>query len=180
MRLSSRRHILRSTGFRVAVTLVLLGIVAVRLDWSTLVVRLRHADPQYPLAAVGVVVVALIIGAVRWRGLLTAADIHLRTPELGRVYAVSTFTGTFLPTTVGRRVQGLARVTRDQVRECLRRPRLLVMLLLSSLAFQALIAVQLVLLARAIDVRLAFPIAAVALALVTVATLAPISIGGFE
>lgn len=80
---------------------------------------------------------------------------------------------------VPARIEELVRVARDQVHEFLRRPRLLIMLVLCSLAFQALVAVQIVLLARAIDVRLAFPIAAVALALVTVATLAPISIGGF-
>ena len=50
---------------------------------------------------------------------------------------------------------------------------------LLSLASQALIAFQLVLLAKAIGVDLSFGLAAVALTLVTLATLLPISIGGF-
>ena len=60
-----------------------------------------------------------------------------------------------------------------------RTPSLLVTLVLSSLLFQAFVSLQLVFLARAIGVHLAFATAAVALALVTIATLIPISIGGF-
>ena len=48
-----------------------------------------------------------------------------------------------------------------------------------SLLFQALIAMQLVMLARAIEVDLPFATAAVALAIVTIITLIPLSIGGF-
>jgi uncharacterized protein (TIRG00374 family) len=265
-RLSRLRHIVGPTRFRVGITLLLLGIVGARLDWSSVVTRLRHADVQYVIAAVLVIVLALVIGAYRWRRLLIAADIHLGIPELGRVYAVSTFSGTFLPTTVGgdvtrallvarrgpmlgrtavtvivdrvagligllgvawigvvvaptstprgtlpflawvtaafilggavaaaailrdspiarrlvpRRIAGLARDARHQIRDCLHQPRLLAVVVASSLAFQALVAAQIVFLARAIDVHVGFPTAAVAVALVTVATLAPISIGGF-
>jgi hypothetical protein len=52
-------------------------------------------------------------------------------------------------------------------------------IVLSSIVFQALVALQLVMLASAIDVELPFATAAVALALVTLATLLPVSIGGF-
>jgi hypothetical protein len=53
------------------------------------------------------------------------------------------------------------------------------MVLGSSLLFQALVALQLVFLGNAINVHLPFAIAAVALALVTIVTLIPVSIGGF-
>jgi hypothetical protein len=56
---------------------------------------------------------------------------------------------------------------------------MLIVLVASSFLFQALISLQLVMLARAIDVHLPFATAAVVLALVTVVTLIPISIGGF-
>lgn len=50
---------------------------------------------------------------------------------------------------------------------------------LSSLAFQALATIQIVFLARMVGVELSFGLAAVALALTQLATLLPISIGGF-
>lgn len=51
--------------------------------------------------------------------------------------------------------------------------------LLMSVAFQALVTMQLVFLGRMIGVNLSFALAAVALALVTLAMLLPVSIGGF-
>jgi uncharacterized protein (TIRG00374 family) len=58
-------------------------------------------------------------------------------------------------------------------------PRALIGIGLLSLVFQALVTLQLVLLAKMIGVQLSLGLAAVALALVTLATLLPISIGGF-
>lgn len=92
IRLSWLRHILRSTHLRVLVALMLLGMVVIRLGLSIFLARLRHADPEY---AVGVVVVALVIGLYRWRGSLSAAGIHLPASDLGHTYGVSTFPGTF-------------------------------------------------------------------------------------
>lgn len=60
-----------------------------------------------------------------------------------------------------------------------RSPRTLGLVLIQSVAFQALVTIQLVLIGRMIGVTLSFGLAAVALALVTLATLLPISIGGF-
>ncbi|MCW3017273.1 MAG: hypothetical protein JWO02_4365 [Solirubrobacterales bacterium] len=60
-----------------------------------------------------------------------------------------------------------------------RRPGVVWPVLLLSTVFQALVTIQLVLLAKIIGVELPFGLAAVALALVTLATLLPISIGGF-
>lgn len=264
--LSWVRRVARSHVFRGAVTIVLLGYVGTKLDWGSVVARLDHAEVQDVAAAVVLVVVALAIGAYRWRQLLCAAGIHLSISELCRVYAVSTFSGTFLPTSIGgdiarivmvarrgpllslatvtvlidraaafvgllglawiavviapvntprgsiaflawvtiafalgglfvalatlpgarrlhrfvpARLDGIARAAHAQVTLCLRQPRLLVVLLLTSLSFQALVAAQIVLLASAISVHLGFTTAAIAIALVTVATLAPISVGGF-
>jgi uncharacterized protein (TIRG00374 family) len=72
-----------------------------------------------------------------------------------------------------------ARESRALIREYAADPLTLLVLLSSSLLYQALISLQLVMLAHAIDVHLAFATAAVVLTLVTVVTLIPISIGGF-
>src|SRR5581483_5294312 len=60
-----------------------------------------------------------------------------------------------------------------------REPWTLIVLLTTSLIFQALISLQLVMLADSIGLHLAYSTAAVVLALVTGVTLIPSSIGGF-
>lgn len=251
---------------RIVVTLALLGVVAVRIDWRQMEERLRHGHPLDFLAAVALVLVALVIGAYRWWWLLRAADVKLGVGRLTRVYAVSTFSGTFLPTTLGsdvtrallvtrrgstltrvattifvdrlgglagllgmawiafafqsatvpagarvflvwvtgavivgslvgvlavfrgsrlgravmpQRLMSIARQSRWLLHKYAHDPALLLMLVVSSLIYQALISLQLVMLASAIDVHLSLATAAVTLALVTIVTLIPISIGGF-
>lgn len=255
-----------STWVRAGLTIVLLAVVASQIDWSQIQRRLRDGQPVDFGLAVGVLVVALTIAAARWRALLTRAGVPLGLPRLARIYAVSTFSNTFLPTTMGgdvtrtllvtrsgpllprvattvvidrlggfiglialawiafaarpdavpdgalallswstaafavgtialialasRRPHTLRRVVperaldaardaRSLLAECARDRPLLILWLVLSVLNQALIALQLVLLAHAIDVNLAFTTAAVALALVTIVTVIPISIGGF-
>jgi uncharacterized protein (TIRG00374 family) len=265
-RLSWLGQLAGSIWFRAFFTVILLGIVAAQIEWSRMEERIRHGHPLDFVAAIVLVVAALVIGAYRWWQLLRKADVHLGMSSLGRVYAVSTFSNTFLPTAVGGdvtrallvarrgplltrtaltivvdRVGGLigligmawiafvfqpgtvssgARIflawvtaavvigfmvvfigvfrgsgpvralvpqrlmaTASQWRSLLRSyasdPMTIVMLVALSLLYQALISLQLVMLGRAIDVHLTFATAAVVLALVTVVTLIPISIGGF-
>jgi uncharacterized protein (TIRG00374 family) len=255
-----------SPWVRAPVTLSLLGLVASGLDWSRIAHRLRDGRPIDFAFAVALVLLALVVGAWRWRALLHRAGVPLGLSRLARIYAVSTFSATFLPSTAGGdvsrallvarrgpelrravvsifvdRIGGLAGLvvlawvafalapervpddaralliwstvaltaasvvacvamlrgthllrrlvprrlaaTAQDVRGVLsgyaRDSRLLATWLGLSIAYQALIAFQLVVLARAIDVELSFATAAVALALVTLITLIPISIGGF-
>lgn len=259
------RRVLGSIWLRIAVTIALLAIVAAQIDWATMERRLSNGHPEDFAAAVALLVVALGIGAWRWHLLLRAAGIALAVPRLLRVYAVSTFSNTFLPTTVGgdvarallvarrgkpltraavtvlvdriaglvglvglawlafaldagsvpagaqsllaivtvalaastilaaaalrgagalrrlvpARLGAMARESWSLVQGYARSPLLMLAIVLSSIVFQALVALQLVMLASAIDVELPFATAAVALALVTLATLLPVSIGGF-
>jgi glycosyltransferase 2 family protein len=264
--LRALRRVAESTAARIITTLVLLGVVALQINWGRMAGRVRHGHPLDFLLAVALVLAALIVGACRWWLLLQRADVRLSAPRLARVYAVSTFSGTFLPTTIGsdvtrallvarrgsllarvaitivvdragglvgligmawiafalhskgvpdsarvflawvsaatlvgallvtlavfrgsrlarslvpKRLESVARQSRSLVADYARDPWVLLVLVLSSLLFQALISLQLVMLARAIDVHLPFATAAVVLALVTVVTLIPISIGGF-
>lgn len=255
-----------SLWVRAGVTALLLAIVGLQLDWGQIARQLRGGDPVDFLLAVAVLVLALCAAAWRWRALLAGAGMPLRLSRLARIYAVSTFSSTFLPTTVGgdvartllvtRRGPELPRVATTVVFDrlggfvgliglawiafladpaavpdgsllflavataacavaiiagtllLLRGPQalrravparvlapardaralladyvndrsLLMSWTVLSFVNQALIALQLVLLAQAIDVDLAYSTAAVALALVTILTLIPISIGGF-
>ncbi|HEX4187115.1 MAG TPA: lysylphosphatidylglycerol synthase transmembrane domain-containing protein [Solirubrobacteraceae bacterium] len=255
-----------SLPVRIVVTLALVGLVASQIEWSLVARRVSHGQPLYFLAAVAFVLAALTVGAWRWWRLLDKAGVHLGAYSLARVYAVSTFSNTFLPTSVGgdvtrallvsrqgpvltrvattividrlgglmgllgtawlaiafqsasvphgakiflgwvtavvflalvvmcaaifrgsrlaraaipRRLVTPARQSRALLRTYASDPATLLIVLAQSLLYQALISLQLVMLARAIDVHLSFSTAAVVLALVTVVTLIPISIGGF-
>ncbi len=255
----------RSVWVRTGVTVVLLALVGSRLDWSLIATRLREGQPLDFLFAVGLVVLALAAGAWRWHALLYRAGVPLGVGRLARIYAVSTFSSSFLPTTAGgdvtrallvtrgpdlrrvavsivvdragglagmvgiawlalalepagvpgqtdviliwatlalalaaalvlvamlnggravrrilpARLLAMARDARDVLRAYGRSPALLTQWLALSILYQGLIAFQLVMLGRAIDVELSFATAAVALTIVTLVTLVPISIGGF-
>jgi uncharacterized protein (TIRG00374 family) len=256
----------RSPWVRAGITLALLAIVVSGLDWSQIAQRLRDGRPLDFLLAVGLVVVALATGAWRWHALLRRAGVPLGTSRLARIYAVSTFSATFLPTTAGgdvtrallvtrrgpdlrrvvvsilvdragglaglmgiawlalvlapsqvpsgtrallgwstlvlavgalivlvaafrggqvvrrlipERLMTTARDARSVLRDYAGDPGLLTSWVLLSVAYQTLITLQLVVLGDAIQVDLPFATAAVALTLVTLITLIPISIGGF-
>jgi len=257
--------LVRSVWVRTGVTLALLAIVASQLDWSQIATSLREGQPLDFVFAVGLVVLALVAGAWRWHALLGGAGVPVGVGRLARIYAVSTFSATFLPTTAGgdvtrallvtrgpalRRVAvsivvdragglagmigiawlalalepgsvpghadailiwttlvlavagavvvsvalrggtalrrfvpdkllSMARDSRDVVRAYGSSPTLLGLWLSLSVLYQGLIAFQLVMLGRAIDVELSFATAAIALTFVTLVTLVPISIGGF-
>jgi glycosyltransferase 2 family protein len=248
------RAAIGSVWLRTAVTVALLALVLRGIDWDGVRDGLLGGDPWWFAAAVVAIVAALVVGAVRWRALLEVAGIHLSAAQVGRVYAVSTFAQTFLPTTVGgdvarsllvsreapvlartastvavawlsvvagsgpfprhsiagiawatlivaagtaavvvlllRRpawfmrlipsraletVRNAGRVAHDVVRS----PGTLVVLLGTSVVFQALVAFQVWALARCLGEHPTFGAAALTLTLVTFATLIPLSIGGF-
>jgi uncharacterized protein (TIRG00374 family) len=255
-----------ATWLRAGVTVALTAFVAVRVDWGAFAERLESGRPGWFAAAVGLVAAALVIGALRWWQLLGAAGIRLDARQLGRVYTVSTFSSTFLPTSVGGDVARALLVAREprllvrvgatilvdragallgmlalawlglllqpgaasvrtqvalavvtgavvvagavallaatrpsaaparvrparlgralrEVREVTaiygRRPAVLVVLVGSSVLFQALVAAQLCALAESLGLSLSFAMAAVTLTLVTLATMIPLSIAGF-
>jgi uncharacterized protein (TIRG00374 family) len=260
------RRMAESLPVRIAVSLGLVGLVASQINWTRMGSRLSNGHPLDFLAAVALVIAALVVGGYRWSRLLGRADIHLGISPLARIYAIATFSNTFLPTSVGGdvtrallvtrrgplltrvaitvvvdRIGGLvglvgmawlafafqsstvpngariflawvtvavvigsvvvlvtvfrgsqlirtalparlippARQSRALLRSYASDPLTLLVVSTSSLLYQALVSLQLVMLARAIDVHLPFATAAVVLALVTIVTLIPISIGGF-
>lgn len=256
---------LRSTWLRALVTLALLALVASKVDWPQLGDQLRSGHQGWLAVAVALVLLALVVGALRWWKLLQAAGVHLPPGELARVYAIATFSGTFLPTSVGGDVARALLVTRDrtrlvrvgitvvadragavagllavawggvvlhpraaphgavaalavltaaiasggvvlllaarrpagplrrlparlrnplrEVRELILlysgRPATLAWVIATSVVFQALVTIQLCAIAKGFGVELGFPEAAVTLTLVALATLIPVSIGGF-
>jgi len=258
-------RVLGSIWLRIFVTTGLLALVAANVDWSRMDARVSNGRPQYFAAAVLLVIAALGVGVIRWRQLLVATEIHLDLASLTRVYAVSTFSSTFLPTSVGgdvartllvvrrgpllgrvgmsvavdrvggfvgllgvawvalvvdpgaapgvvvvflgwvtaafagaaavcvwvlgrgrtmqrlvpTRMRDLAARSRTLLRSFVANRRLMLSLLMTSLVFQALVSLSIVALARSVDVELSYPVAALTLTLMTVATMVPLSVAGF-
>src|SRR5829696_5823348 len=104
--------LVRSVWVRAGVTILLLTLVASRLDWSEIGTSLRDGQPLDFLFAVALVVLALMVGAWRWHALLAHAGVPLSVRRLARIYAVSTFSASFLPTTAGGDVTRALLVTR--------------------------------------------------------------------
>jgi uncharacterized membrane protein YbhN (UPF0104 family) len=95
------RGALLSVPVRVAVTVVLLGAIALLVDWSE--VRAAVSDGRWGwfAAAVAVLAVALVIGGLRWHLLLGAGGLRVGRAEALRAYFIGTFSNNFLPTGFG-------------------------------------------------------------------------------
>ena len=90
-----------STPARLAVTAVLLAVLAARIDWAAVERRLRDGRPGWLLAAIAVVVVALLAGAWRWGLLLRAAELPAGARPVLRGTFMGAFANNFLPTGFG-------------------------------------------------------------------------------
>jgi glycosyltransferase 2 family protein len=86
---------------RTLVTLVLLGVVALQVDWGTAADRLRAGEWGWFAAAVALLAAALVIGALRWHLLLEAARVPSAWLATLRAYGIGVFSNNFLPTAVG-------------------------------------------------------------------------------
>lgn len=98
-------------------------------------------------------------------GALAVGVLRGRLPAVGRI--------------VPERARPVLRESRTVALAVLHNPRALLLITAQSLVFQTLVTFQIVLLAKTLRLDLSFGLAAVALALVTLATLLPVTIGGF-
>ncbi len=260
------RRIAGSIWARALVTVVLLALVASRVDWSTAAKQLADGSWAWFAAAVGVLFASQLIAAVRWRLLLKGADLDRPLLMVVRAYLIGVFANNFLPTAFGgdfarawllarpgpplvrallsvlvdrfvafwclvalawvalpanpgavptslvtallavtagglavsavvvwfalhggrslakrlpERLLDWARETRETLHLYRGQPRMLAQVALLGLAFQALTVLAMWMVAKAIDVQIAFSLLAVVVPLVLVITLVPISIAGF-
>jgi uncharacterized protein (TIRG00374 family) len=79
----------------------LLAVVATQVDWQTAEQRVQSGHEGWFAAAVGVLVFALLVGAVRWHRLLESAAVPTRFRETLRAFAIGVFSNNFLPTGFG-------------------------------------------------------------------------------
>jgi uncharacterized protein (TIRG00374 family) len=83
------------------VTIVLLTILAGRLDLAALRALFVRLPVDFYLGSLAVVIAGQIAYAWRWRLLLTAAGVHAPFPLVVRQYFIGVFVNNFLPSTVG-------------------------------------------------------------------------------
>lgn len=91
----------RSPWVRLAVTVVLLAVVATQVDWAKAWDRVQGGSWGWFAAAAGFFALAQVFGAFRWHLFVLAAGIAARWPESGRAYAIGLFFNNFLPTSIG-------------------------------------------------------------------------------
>jgi glycosyltransferase 2 family protein len=106
------RAILTSVWFRLVVTAALLALVATKVEWTAFAEVVGDASASWLVAALATGVAALVVGGVRWWWLLREAGVRLSGSEVGRVYAMSTFSSAFL--LVGGDVARALLVTRER------------------------------------------------------------------
>src|SRR4051794_38435797 len=90
-----------SVWARLVASIVLLGVVALEVDWQTAVDRLGGGTWAWFFAAVVLLEGAFLVGALRWQRLLDGAGIDLRRWQVLRAYLIGMFSNNFLPTGFG-------------------------------------------------------------------------------
>ena len=99
---------------RLAITAVILAILAMAIDMRASAQAIGQIDPRYLAAVLALVAVDRAVMILRWILLLRARRIAIATGHAIRLFLVSSFIGSFLPAGVGgdaARAYGLARDT---------------------------------------------------------------------
>jgi uncharacterized membrane protein YbhN (UPF0104 family) len=108
----------RGLRLRFAVSLALLALLVLFVDWRHLGARLAAASPLLMLAIVGLATIDRLLMAWKWWLLVRGRDASLSLWAAVRAYYLASFVGYFLPMTVGAdavRVGALARAGRTAI-----------------------------------------------------------------
>jgi uncharacterized membrane protein YbhN (UPF0104 family) len=95
------RRLAGSLWIRLLVSAALLAAVATQIDFHALRDGLTGASWGWFVAAVAVVFVTFVVGALRWHVFLDAAGVGAGRREAVRAYLIGAFTTNFLPTQIG-------------------------------------------------------------------------------
>lgn len=95
------RRAAASVWFRLLVTVGLLGLVLLEVDWHTAARHLTADDWPWVAGAVSLLELAFLVGAIRWFLFLRAAEIEISRAETLRAYMIGMFSNNFLPTGFG-------------------------------------------------------------------------------
>lgn len=95
----SRRGI--KLGIKLAVTLALLGVIAVKVPWGELWSNARGLDARIWLGVLAAFWVGHLVGAFKWRFNVNLGKAGLRALDAAQCYAAGLFSNLFLPSIVG-------------------------------------------------------------------------------
>ncbi len=90
-------RVARSIWVRALVSVGLLGLVLSQIDFGDLRIALEGGRWELFVAALAVLVLAFVVGAVRWRALLTAGGLPTPLAVAVRAYFAGVFASSFLP-----------------------------------------------------------------------------------
>ena len=99
---------------RLAITAVILAILAAGIDMGASARAIAAIDLRYLALVLGLVAIDRMVMILRWVLLLRASGIAITTRDAARLFLVSSFVGSFLPAGVGAdaaRAYGLSRET---------------------------------------------------------------------
>lgn len=91
----------RGVALRVGVSAVIVAVLVARMDLSRIVDVLAQGRLELQVAALGVMIMLLVVGSVRWQAFLRTLGLTLPPATALRLYFVGTFFNAFLPTGVG-------------------------------------------------------------------------------
>lgn len=97
---------------RLAITAIILAILAMGIDMGESARAIAAIDLRYLALVLGLVAIDRMVMILRWVLLLRASGIAITTRDAARLFLVSSFVGSFLPAGVGAdaaRAYGLAR-----------------------------------------------------------------------
>jgi len=86
---------------RVAVTVILIGLILQWVDSKAVLATLAGADPGWLVCAIALALADRYLMSYKWALLLRGRGVELSNSEAFRIYLASVFAGTFLPTGVG-------------------------------------------------------------------------------
>jgi uncharacterized protein (TIRG00374 family) len=100
-RFSQPAQLVWRAAIRVSVSGGLVGLLLVRTDLGALTSAVASARPMLLLAAFGLMIGVVLLGAFRWQLFLRPLELALPIGTLVRMYFVGTFFNAFLPTGAG-------------------------------------------------------------------------------
>jgi glycosyltransferase 2 family protein len=93
--------LLTSLPARIAISVGLMAVVALSIDWDLLTERLAGAAWGWFVLSTALILAAFVVGAVRWHLLLQRSAVPASWRESGRAYAIGAFANNLLPSGFG-------------------------------------------------------------------------------
>ncbi len=96
-----KRYASVSTILKAGISLALLAVIFLKLDWSKAAELIRNSDPFWWFVALLITLGAVVISAYKWRLILESQRVRVTMQKLVSSYFIGLFLNNFLPTSMG-------------------------------------------------------------------------------